>query len=108
MTYGLELEDLAEESVTVYPNPTSANANVAITLTKSEEVKLELINSLGQTVFFNSSKMSAGQSRVKLPVANLSGGMYFLNLTNGDEVIVKVEFNEVIPCLKRIIYFLNY
>ena len=89
MTYGLELEDLAEESVTVYPNPTSANANVAITLTKSEEVKLELFNSLGQTVFFNSSKMSAGQNRVKLPVANLSGGMYFLNLTNGDEVIVK-------------------
>ena len=89
MTSGLELDELVEARVTVYPNPTSENANVAITLTKSEEVKLELINALGQTVYFNSSKMSVGQNRVKLPVANLSGGMYFLNLTNGDEVIVK-------------------
>ena len=89
VTSGLELDELVEARVTVYPNPTSENANVAITLTKSEEVKLELINALGQTVFFKSSQMSLGQNRVKLPVANLSGGMYFLNLTNGDEVIVK-------------------
>ena len=89
VTSGLELDELVEVRVTVYPNPTSENANVAITLTKSEEVKLELINALGQTVFFKSSQMSVGQNRVKLPVANLSGGMYFLNLTNGDEVIVK-------------------
>ena len=32
VTYGLELEDLAQERVTVYPNPTSENANVEIIL----------------------------------------------------------------------------
>ncbi|MFL2563898.1 MAG: T9SS type A sorting domain-containing protein [Flavobacteriales bacterium] len=89
VTYGLELKDLVQESVTVYPNPTSANANVAITLTKSEEVKLELINALGQTVFLSSSKMSAGQNTFELPLESLEGGFYVLNTIIGDGVLTK-------------------
>ena len=89
VTYGLELEDLAEESVTVYPNPTSENANVAITLTKSEDVKIELINALGQRVFLNSSKMSAGQNTFELPLEALEGGFYVLNTIIGDRVLTK-------------------
>jgi hypothetical protein len=89
VTYGLELEDLVQESVTVYPNPTSENANVAITLTKSEEVKLELINALGQTVFLSSSKMSAGQNTFELPLEALEGGFYVLNTIIGDREITK-------------------
>ena len=89
VTYGLELKDLVQESVTVYPNPTSANANVAITLTKSEEVKLELINALGQTVFLSSSKMSAGQNTFELPLEALEGGFYVLNTIIGDRVLTK-------------------
>ena len=61
MTSGLELDELVEANVIVYPNPTFANANVAITK-KVEYVKLELINALGQKVFFNSSQMSVGQN----------------------------------------------
>jgi thiol-disulfide isomerase/thioredoxin len=89
VTYGLELEDLVQESVTVYPNPTSENANVAITLTKSEEVKLELINALGQTVFLSSSKMSAGQNTFELPLEALEGGFYVLNTIIGDRELTK-------------------
>ena len=89
VTYGLELKDLVQESVTVYPNPTSANANVAITLTKSEEVKLKLINALGQTVFLSSSKMSAGQNTFELPLEALEGGFYVLNTIIGDRVLTK-------------------
>ena len=89
VTYGLELEDLVEGSVTVYPNPTSENATVAITLTKSEEVKLELINALGETVFLSSSIMSAGQNTFELPLEALEGGFYVLNTTIGDREITK-------------------
>ena len=89
VTYGLELKDLAEESVTVYPNPTSENANVAITLTKSEDVKIELINTLGQTVFLSSSKMSAGQNTFELPLEALEGGFYVLNTIIGDRELTK-------------------
>ena len=66
VTYGLELDDLAEERVNVYPNPTSENANVAITLTKSEEVKLKLINALGQTVFFELIKNECRTKYVRI------------------------------------------
>ncbi len=89
VTYGLELEDLAEESVTVYPNPTSENANVAITLSKSEEVTLQLINALGQTVFLSSSIMSAGQNKFELPLEALEGGFYVLNTIIGDRELTK-------------------
>ena len=54
MTYGLELEDFVQESVTLYPNLTSENANVAITLSQSEDMTLRLISALGQTVFLSS------------------------------------------------------
>ena len=89
VTYGLELDELAEASVTVYPNPTFAYANVAISLTKSEEVKLELINALGQTVFLSSSKMSAGLNTFQLPLEALEGGFYVLNTIIGDREITK-------------------
>jgi len=89
VTYGLELEDLAEERVTVYPNPTSENANVAITLSQSEDVTLQLINALGQTVFLNSSKMCAGQNTFELPLGALEGGFYVLNTIIGDRELTK-------------------
>ena len=89
VTYGLELEDLVQESVTVYPNPTSENANVAITLSQSEDVTLRLINALGQTVFLSSSKMSAGQNTFELPLEALEGGFYVLNTIIGDRELTK-------------------
>ena len=89
VTYGLELEDLAQERVTVYPNPTSENANVAITLSQSEDVTLQLINALGQTVFLSSSKMSVGQNTFELPLEALEGGFYVLNTIIGDREITK-------------------
>ena len=89
VTYGLELEDLAQERVTVYPNPTSENANVAITLSQSEDVTLQLINVLGQTVFLSSSKMSLGQNTFELPLEALEGGFYVLNTIIGDREITK-------------------
>ena len=90
VTSGLELDELVEASVTVYPNPTFANANVAITLAKSEEVKLELINVLGQTVFFNSSQMSTGQNTFELPLEALEGGFYVLNTIIGNREITNM------------------
>ena len=89
MTSGLELDELVEASVTVYPNPTFANANVAITLAKSEEVKLELINALGQTVFFNSSQMSVGQNTFETSCCKFIRRDLCINLTNGDREIIK-------------------
>ena len=89
VTYGLELEKLAKDRVIVYPNPTFANANVEITLSQSEDVTLQLINVLGQTVFLSSSKMSLGQNTFELPLEALEGGFYVLNTIIGDREITK-------------------
>lgn len=89
VTSGLELDELVEASITVYPNPTFTNVNVAISLTKSEEVKFELINALGQIVFVNSPIMSAGQNIFELPIEALEEGFYVLNTIIGDREITK-------------------
>ena len=89
VTTGFELNELVESSVSVYPNPAFTNANVAISLKKPEEVKLELINALGQIVFFKSSIMSVGQNMFELPLEVLEGGFYVLNTIIGDIEITK-------------------
>ena len=89
VTSGLELDEVIEASVTVYPNPTYANANVTISIEKSMEVKLQLINALGQIVFLNSSIMSSGQNTFELPLEALEGGFYVLNTIIGDREIKK-------------------
>ena len=52
-------------------------------------MKLELINALGQTVFLNSSIMSAGQNTFELPLEALEGGFYVLNTIIGDRELTK-------------------
>lgn len=47
-------------------------------ITKLEEVKLLLINPLGQRVFLSSSKMSAGQNTFELPLDSLERGFLYL------------------------------
>ncbi len=47
-------------------------------ITKLEEVKLVLINPLGQRVFLSSSKMSAGQNTFELPLDSLERGFLYL------------------------------
>lgn len=47
-------------------------------ITKLEEVKLVLINPLGQRAFLSSSKMSAGQNTFELPLDSLERGFLYL------------------------------
>ena len=56
---------------------------------KLEEVKLVLINPLGQRVFLSSSKMSAGQNTFELPLDSLERGFLCFNTIIGDREITK-------------------
>ena len=79
---GVGIKDIDElqTGFSVYPNPTSGNAVVTFSLSKSGNVKLEIKDILGQTVSKVVDEITgAGIHERKLPA--LSSGLYLIELT---------------------------
>jgi len=88
-----------EEAVNVYdlegkftasffPNPFNQHATLSLNLVNAEQVKVEVINMLGQKVYFNDHGiLNAGNYQLDMNLNNLSTGVYILNITVGDQAI---------------------
>jgi len=76
-------EKLSSNNLIVYPNPTTGNTSkIEIQLTQAQPVKLEIINSFGQTVkvLINGS-LQAGKHYKNLDTDELSKGLYLYKLS---------------------------
>ena len=83
---GLE-EQVAQTSFNVYPNPVEDAAWIDLSLAGSEEVRLDVVNLLGQRVLSQDmGTMSAGNSRVQLDLNGVQSGIYLVTLTAGNTV----------------------
>ena len=89
VTYGVGVEEVFENSLSVFPNPASNNAALALTLTESNNVFVEVMNTLGQQVFAQASKMNAGENTIQIPVESLTTGMYYVNVRIANELITE-------------------
>ncbi len=67
----------------LYPNPASNQVFVEVALEKAADVKIEVVNNLGQTVI---SQTEAGVQLVntKVNIATLSSGIYLVKITAGE------------------------
>ncbi len=74
-------------SADVYPNPATTELNVAIALTATQEVKVEVVNLVGQTLSIASQTIKNGV--MKLDIASLPAGNYFVKITTANETITK-------------------
>lgn len=75
---GLE-EELNTIQVNAYPNPVNDVLYIENNASDNEEVKIELVNSIGQKVFENT--FAAGQL-IKIDTDSFDAGVYILNLTH--------------------------
>lgn len=66
--------------ISLYPNPANANAGVELELLQTSEVEIHVVNTLGQTVIAQSQTLEAGVQQVALSTAELSAGLYFVNV----------------------------
>ncbi len=65
-----------------YPNPASNDVTIAFDLKSRKDVKISLVNLLGQEVVsIANDNFSAGNNEVKFNVSNLSAGVYFYTMT---------------------------
>ncbi len=80
-------------SLSVYPNPVTADAKIYFTLGETQNVSLRLYDVCGKEVWqFPSEIMGAGTQTITLKCNNLATGTYICNLTtNKDCKSVKIE-----------------
>jgi hypothetical protein len=79
-------------SLNIFPNPTTDVTNIALGLSASADVSIDVINMLGQTVMSQDlGTLPAGEQRTELNLSALESGMYLVNVTaNGNVSTTRV------------------
>jgi hypothetical protein len=73
-----------------YPNPFNPSTHISFVLAKESDVKLEVLNILGEHVMtLVQERRSAGQYSVVFNASSISGGLYFCRMTADNFVDVK-------------------
>jgi len=86
-------DDVKGSSINVFPNPAQSEFFVKIELQEQSDIKIEVVSILGQIVkeetFFNSN---TGENTLKISTSGIPQGEYFLNITSGNQSLVKSIF----------------
>ena len=74
-------------SSTIYPNPSDGIFNVTINNIKNENIKVEVLNSLGQIVFEDNK--NAINNKFYIDIRNFAKGIYQLRITSPKDVLIR-------------------
>jgi hypothetical protein len=77
----LTIEENAEFGLSVFPNPANNNLNVALNLNVESNVTINIVNTLGQTVYSEALGNINGQNTVNINTTDLVEGIYLVNTT---------------------------
>lgn len=86
---GLEENELDHEFM-LYPNPSSGDVNMVFNLTEAEMVNISVVNMLGEVVMnTGDTQRSAGEHKLMINGDDFSNGVYFVNMSIGDQIVTK-------------------
>lgn len=85
-TIGLE-ETLLNSSLQVYPNPTVGNFMAEFTLEGIQQVRLRVMNSLGQIISERNVGKISGSYRAEFDLGDKPKGVYILQIQTDDQVV---------------------
>ncbi|HVF97141.1 MAG TPA: T9SS type A sorting domain-containing protein, partial [Flavisolibacter sp.] len=75
----------------IYPNPGKGAAGVNVTLGSARKLRIEFLNTVGQTLNAQQTQLAAGASRVTLNVAGLAAGSYLVRFRDEDGTVVSTQ-----------------
>lgn len=73
-------------SIEAYPNPATDILNLNVVLNKIEEVTVNMVNLLGETVSLQQYAMNAGSNNIQMSTFNLEAGVYVITVSAGESV----------------------
>ncbi|MEZ5083535.1 MAG: T9SS type A sorting domain-containing protein [Bacteroidales bacterium] len=85
---GIENQVIAKE-FTISPNPIDKQATVSFMLENPEDVNLKIYNMVGKIVYESVNSYSSGLQNINIERKNLDGGIYFVQLSYGDNITTK-------------------
>lgn len=81
---GINENELAVvNNAVLYPNPTSANANLSIDLKDNSVVSIQVYNVVGQLVASQKANGQIGENNITIGLNNLTTGIYMVNVKVG-------------------------
>ncbi|MDO8999776.1 MAG: T9SS type A sorting domain-containing protein [Bacteroidota bacterium] len=75
-------------NITVMPNPSNGEFSLIFTLTKQENVMVNIFNPLGQLISTDKLE-NVKNNLINIDLRNRSQGIYFIEITNGNEKVLK-------------------
>ena len=82
--------NVAKFNLKAFPNPTNEVSTISFSLAEFATVSMEVYNNIGSLVYAENAKtMNAGTQKITFDGTNLSGGIYFVNLKVGEQIITK-------------------
>ncbi len=79
-----EIDNTAQNELTVYPNP--AHDFVLVSTHSNAATDITIYDSRGGLI---NTQKNSGTNVIKIPVGNLSAGMYLFHITDGQQTIIK-------------------
>lgn len=89
---GIKNEVSPISNVALYPNPTSNNATVEVSLAQASKMNVVIMNSVGQVINTVTVNGNTGINRVDLNLSSLSSGLYFYQVQVGESKSVTKKF----------------
>tara|TARA_B100002051_G_C16497742_1_gene516210 strand:- start:71 stop:793 length:723 start_codon:yes stop_codon:yes gene_type:complete len=86
---GVNIVDNDPLEFEVYPNPSNSNFNLQISAIKPEDVQIEIMNELGQTVFSKQENLNSGNNTIILNTEEYSQGLYLLKIKQKNSIYFK-------------------
>ncbi|MBI1227648.1 MAG: T9SS type A sorting domain-containing protein [Bacteroidetes bacterium] len=78
---------LAQSKVQIFPNPTTGIVNFGFEATSNFDANISLARADGQIVLAENQAIAKGYQTLRLDLTNYPTGLYFLQVTTGNEVI---------------------
>lgn len=74
-----------KDEISLYPNPTSGNSALNITLGQSAQIRMQVLDSKGAVLQQKQIQLPAGSSTIPLSMSNYPDGVYTINVSYNTE-----------------------